>query len=95
MKDPKAGTALRVEDVDLILESVNARQKIWANEPIDMSLKVVLFNIGDRFAEVACVGGEWSGTKTTFPPGQTGVPKCPNGHVCVQGKGLRLGWLDA
>lgn len=88
---PKAGDRLNSEDVEMIIEAVNDRQKLFNREPLAMSLALVLFNIGDRFAAVSCVAGEWEGLKKDIPRGE-GVPKCPNGHVMMQGPGLRLIW---
>lgn len=93
---PKAGDGITVEDIEMILEAVKNRQENFKDEPAKMSFALVLFNIGDRFAPVSCVAGEWSGLKTDIPKSDNldELPKCPNGHVLIQGRGLKLGWLE-
>lgn len=89
---PVAGDPLGFEDLELISSAVLRRQENFPDEPIGMTVALVLANIGDRFALVKCINGEWEGVKANLTP--TGkVPKCPNGHVMTQGEGLRLGWL--
>jgi len=92
--NPEPGTALRLEDAAMIIDALDARSKMFPHEPLDVSMKVVLFNIGDRFAKVTCVNGEWTGMKADFPLYMFAIPKCPNGHVCTQDKDLRLGWIE-
>ncbi len=89
---PKAGDALKVRDLDMILGALTERQD-RCQETWPFSMGVVLFNIGDRFTPVACVAGEWSGLKGDIPRSE-GIPKCPNGHVMTEGKGLKLGWVE-
>lgn len=89
---PKAGDALRIDDIEMILEAVEARSKNFPEEPVAVTLTIVMLNIGDRFSPVECVNGEWSSLKKDVPKGE-GLPKCPNGHVLTQGAGLKLGWL--
>lgn len=92
---PKAGEALTIKDVEVILEAVGARKKNFPDEPAAMTIALVLMNIGDRYAKVSCVAGEWVGLKTDIPKSETNdIPKCPNGHVLTQDRGLSVGWVD-
>lgn len=91
-KIPAPGTPINLDDINNIIEAIVVRQGKFREESLRITISVVLANIGDRFAPVICVGGEWEGIKADFPPEQD-MPKCPNGHVCMQGKGLELGWV--
>ena len=90
---PERGSTLRIDDVSDILESLEHRKARFPDEMFSQSLAVVLFNIGDRYTSVQCINGEWSGHKKDLPYGE-GIPKCPNGHVMMEGVPLRLGWVD-
>lgn len=91
----EAGKALSIEDVEEILEAMEARHQNFPKEPFDMTLMLVLLNIGDRYSKVSCVDGEWSGQKKDVNRSSgEGIPQCPNGHSLVQDSGLKLGWLD-
>jgi hypothetical protein len=90
---PAVGSLLNLDQVADILESINHRKHSFPDESFNTSLAVVLLNFGDRFKRVQCVGGEWTGLKGDLPKAQ-GVPKCPDGHVCFEGPGLRLGWVN-
>ena len=94
---PKAGEALKMEDVTMIAEAVKARQMNFPDEPIELTVLLVLVNIGDRYSPVTCTSGEWEGIKTDVPKGNdpNDLPVCPNGHALYQGAGLKLGWLSA
>lgn len=97
MSTPKPGSALTVEDFDMIMEAVEQRQHNWPEEPFKMSMGLIFFNIGDRFAPVSCVDEThaWEGLKSDIPKDPTGgVPKCPGGHVLMQGEGLHIGWVN-
>ncbi len=89
---PKAGDGLKLRDLEMIVEALTERQSS-CQETLPFSMGIVLFNIGDRFTPVACVAGEWSGVKGDIPRAE-GIPKCPNGHVMTEGKGLKLGWVE-
>lgn len=92
---PKVGDALNIDDLEMIIEAVEQRQRNFPDEPSEMTLALVFFNIGDRFAPVTCINGEWSGLKKDIPKGNPqSIPKCPNNHVLTMGPGLRLGWID-
>lgn len=91
---PKSGDVLSVQDIEMIAEAVLERQENFRDEPVDVSLCVVLSNIGDRFAQVSCINGEWTGVK--FKANLrivSDIPRCPNGHVLYQTEGLQLGWI--
>lgn len=91
----KVGEALTIEDIEEILEAVDARQANFPDEPRDMTFMLVMLNIGDRYSEVECVNGEWTGIKKELKRrADGGVPLCPNGHPLLQGPGLKLGWLS-
>lgn len=92
MTVPKPGDKLQIEHVEMILRAVGKRQENFPEDDPAVSFLLVMLNIGERYAPVQCVGGEWKGLKQDIPPGN-GVPKCPNEHVLTQDKGLTLGWL--
>lgn len=90
----EAGKSLSFEDIEMIVEAIERRRKNFPDEPKEMSIGLILANIGDRFTPVACVNGEWRGVKKDIPKGE-GVPTCPNGHVMTQEPGgLTLGWVS-
>jgi len=90
---PQAGNKLTMTDVDQIAEAVKTRRNNFPDEPIEMTVALILFNIGDRYATATCINGEWSGFKQDIPKGDdNSIPTCPNGHVMTQGPGLMLGW---
>lgn len=92
---PKAGDVLKIEDIEEILEAVEMRQRNFPDEPRDMTFMLVMLNIGDRYAKVDCIKGEWVGQlKKDIPRRRDGgLPLCPNGHPLTQSGGLKLGWL--
>lgn len=90
---PAAGSLLNLDQVADIIESINSRKANFPDESFNTALAVVLLNFGDRFKRVQCIGGEWTGHKGDLIKGQ-GIPKCPDGHVCFEGPGLRLGWIE-
>lgn len=79
MSEPRYLTSA---DVEHIAGRIQERQARFG-EDFTMSVGVVLLNLGDRFVNVACVGGEWCGTKGDLTPRQ-GIPLCPNGHPLVE-----------
>lgn len=89
---PKAGDSITIKDVEEIVTAVVDRQQKFPGEPVGITIALVLMNIGDRYSPVECLEQEWTGIKKDVPKGE-GVPKCPNGHVLMQGPGLKLGWL--
>lgn len=93
---PKPGDRINIHDAEEIWEAIQIRQKNFTDEPEVISFATVIFNIGDRYAPVSCVAGEWSGLKRDVhkPHDKTELPKCPNGHVLTQGSGLQLGWIE-
>lgn len=93
MSSPEAGKTLTMADVEQIGGAIKKRQENFPDEPLEMTVALVLLNIGDRYAPVICLEEEWQGLKQDIPKGDgVGVPKCPNGHVLTQGAGLSLGW---
>lgn len=85
--------SLTLDHLEEITRSIMTRQNLFPDEPIEMSIGVVLANYGSGYTEIQCVNGEWSGTKNDLRPGDGGIPKCPNGHVMVEtslGKELAL-----
>ena len=93
MTAPKPGTPLRMSDFTDILQALNVRNQRFPDEAPGDSLGVVLFNIGDQYTPVHCVAGEWRGLKQDLPPGR-GIPTCPNGHVLLEQRGVKLGWVE-
>lgn len=90
---PKPGDEFTTEDFEMVIDAIKQRQINFPDESTTLTLGLVLFNIGDRFARVECIEQEWTGFKKDIPKGD-GVPKCPNGHVLMQGRGLSLGWIQ-
>jgi hypothetical protein len=88
----EAGKSLSIEDAQEIIEAFERRHKNFPLETWDMTIMLVLLNIGDRYAEVVCINGEWTGIKKDIPKG-IDLPRCPNGHILTQGSGLTLGWI--
>lgn len=88
------GDSITADDVTIIMETFRYRQKNFPGESEDISMRVVLLNVGDGMAPVECVNGEFSGLKRDIS--MTGTfPKCPNNHVMLEGKGVKLGWVSA
>lgn len=84
---------LTVGQAEQIAESIVFRQDKFKDEELMMSVMVVLFNCGDRFTDVHCVAGEWSGKKGDLES-TGGIPKCPNGHVLLESFVRQtLGWV--
>lgn len=88
---PKVGDTLNTDDFEMIMEAVEQRQKNFDEPPV-LSMALVFGNIGQRFAPVICLEGEWEGVKQDVPKGE-GDPKCPNGHPLRAGPPLKLGWV--
>ena len=80
---------LTIESAYPIADAIAIR--VERGEDVVNAALTVLLNAGDSFAPVSCVAGEWAGFKGDLPK-MPGIPKCPNGHVCMQGEGLRLGF---
>jgi len=91
---PEAGKPLSIEDASEIYEAIVKRKENFPDEPLHMTVVLVLLNIGDRYASVACMNEEhgWTGLKKDIPKGE-GLPTCPEGHVLMQRGGLTIGWL--
>lgn len=94
VKVPEVGDAFSRQDLNDVLDAIETRKRNFPTEPESVRLGVILFNLGDKYAPVTCVNGEWSGRKTeSETSGALGLPKCPNGHVLFEGSGLKLGWV--
>lgn len=88
------GKKLAIEDIGEIIDAMETRSKNFPGEPFDMTLMLVLLNIGDRYTPVTCTEGEWVGKKEEVPHCKEGdIPKCPNGHALHQGERVTLGWM--
>lgn len=88
-------SGLTVQEASDIADRITQRRERWPDEDEHQGIMVVLLNCGDQFTPVACIGGEWSGTKAELTPG-LGIPHCPNGHVLTESSAGRkqLGWVD-
>lgn len=94
MEIPEIGSRLTVDQANLVLKLIRERQVIFM-EPIDNSIMSVLFGVGERFTEVYCIHGEWSGRKQDIKVRRGDIPKCPNGHVLLEKPPhCRLGWVE-
>lgn len=92
-KVPEHGTPIKMEDINLIIEAIVDRQRRFREESLRITIGVVLANIGEGFTPVHCVKGEWEGIKADLES-DGDIPKCPNGHVLLQGTGVMLGWVS-
>lgn len=73
-----------------IAEQFQHRRERFPDERTFDALMTVLLNFGDNLTPVACILGEWSGTKGELPR-SAGLPLCPNGHPLLEtGDGYRL-----
>ena len=77
--------ALTIEQANMIADAVEERRTLFPDEPLRTSLLVVLLNISDRFAPVACVrcdclgrGGAGGGRRrpAALRPGFAGGGNC-------------------
>jgi hypothetical protein len=89
---PEVGKGLSIEDVEMLLNALETRSTNFPEESFDLTFALVMLNIGQRFTSVSCINGEWVGQKKDVPKGDD-VPKCPNGHVLMEGVGIQLGWI--
>lgn len=69
--------ALTLDQGNMIADAVEERRTRFPDEPLRTSLLVVLFNIADRFAPVACVRCDWHGHKDEAVAVENGPPRCP------------------
>jgi len=84
---------LKVQEAEAIAASILWRQDHWEGESLRQSIMVVLINYGDKYTEVECTQGEWSGVKGDLES-DGGLPHCPNGHPLFESpKRKRLGWV--
>jgi hypothetical protein len=91
----EAGKPLSIKDAQEISEAVKRRQENFPEEELGFTLTLILLNIGDRYAAVACMNEAhgWTGIKKDIPKGE-GIPTCPEGHVLMQTGGFTLGWMS-
>lgn len=92
----EAGKPLSISDAQEIYLAVVRRQENFPDEDLGLTLTLILLNIGDRYAAVACMNEEhgWTGIKKDIPKGE-GIPTCPEGHVLMETGGFTLGWLSS
>lgn len=92
--EPAHGQALSIDDIEMLAEAIQDRQRKFKDEAYIMSFALVLMNVGDRYAPVVCSEGEWTGLKKDIPRTK-GQPACPSGHsLKLTGPGLTIGWLQ-
>jgi hypothetical protein len=91
---PQNGRFLTSKDIGMIYEAWQEHLTKFPQTPPDVSLKYIMMNIGNQWAPIVCVRGEWRGTildvKEIKEDGRQ--PVCPNGHGLTRGPGLRLSW---
>jgi hypothetical protein len=87
---PKPGAPLTTDDFDMIMDAVLERKQKHPNEPIKLTLYLVMSGIGERFRKIQCVEQEWACFKHEVPESMT----CPNNHSLHEGPGLTLGWIE-
>jgi hypothetical protein len=67
-----------------ISDTIQFRQSRF-DEPLAMSIKVVLFGYGDERRIARCISGDWIGRKAEMNQDQDGLPICPNcGSVATE-----------
>lgn len=91
---PLLGDHLKTEDIEMIVDAIDTRAANFPDEPKELTLALVLTNIGNRFTPLKCVGGEWTGLIKDIPRSQDS-PTCPDGHALIKGEGIKLGWLPS
>lgn len=70
------------------------RRARFTDEDEQTSFLVTVLNFGAHLDDVACIAGEWSGTKGQLPPDLT-IPTCPNNHPLIESPvQRRLGLID-
>ena len=89
---PQAGETLEGPGLELILNAVERRQKNFPDEPLKVTLALILMNIGDRFTPLRCTEGEWKGYKWDISSSNDGLT-CPNGHSIEKERTIALGWV--
>lgn len=85
---------LTVDMADEISDLIERRQEKF-DEPLDVSIKVVILNYGDRRRIAHCIRGDWSGPKSELIAAPSGLPLCPQcGKPCTEeALGWRLGLI--
>lgn len=94
---PDVGKAFSMSDWDMVLTAVKERQdknkEKGEEEPVTLTLYLVLTKIGERFRKIQCVEQEFECLKSEIDWDGESDPKCPNGHSLHPGSGLTLGWV--
>ena len=92
---------LTIDQAMALFDKFTTRRYNFPAEDAQTAFVVVLLNYGDHLTPVACVAGEWTGTKgearSQYPPhiDGGGLPLCPNGHVLTEGATRqRLGLIE-
>ncbi len=91
--EPDVGKAFSMTDFDMVMEAVKERQRKNPEEPIQLTLYLMLTKMGERFRKVQCIEQEWEGYKKDIDWDGESEPKCPNGHSLHPGPGITLGWV--
>lgn len=89
----KLGNPLEGPGVVMIVEAIKRRQTNFPDEPLEMTVALILMNIGDRFTPLRCENKEWRGLKKDLVVAEDTDPTCPNGHDIIKERGLTLGWV--
>jgi hypothetical protein len=89
---PSVNDPLNGPGIEMVIDAVKKRRVNFPDEPIEMTLALILLNIGARFTPLECSGKEWRGFKKDLFLGG-GTLTCPNGHEIEKGQGITLGWV--
>lgn len=89
---PQPGQSLSGPGIEIVIQAVKRRRENFPDEPLEMTLSLILMHIGARFDPLRCEGKEWRGFKKDIKPG-LGPPTCPNGHAIIKDQGITLGWV--
>lgn len=94
---PDVGKAFSMADFDMVLEAVQERQEKLKEkgeeEPVTLTLYLMLTKMGERFRKVQCIEQEFECLKSEIDWDGESEPTCPNGHSLHPGPGLTLGWV--
>lgn len=84
-------TTLTIEQARDLRARILARRERFPDEDEEMGFLVVVLNYGDHLTNVACIAGEWTGTKGELEPRPGGgIPLCPSGHPLLEGPTRQL-----
>lgn len=93
LDEPDVGKAFSMTDWDMVLEAVRERNEKHPDEPMTLTLYLVLTKIGERYRKIQCIEQEFECLKKDIDWDGEGEPTCPNGHSLHPGPGLTLGWV--